>query len=104
MSPPCIHQGGAATGHQLVTLYSNAFVVLQWDNDLKDTSKPSPDLDPTEILWHGLCWVIHARNPFSVAELQLQRRVVHKNMKTSLAVIANVGFSVVAAKTGSTSH
>ncbi|KAK3545559.1 hypothetical protein QTP70_008111 [Hemibagrus guttatus] len=62
--------------------------VLQQDNDPKHTSKStsewlkknkmktlewpsqSPDLNPTEMLWHDLKKVVHARKPSNVAELQ----------------------------------
>ncbi len=68
-------------------LKKNKIKVLEWPNQ-------SPDLNPTEMLWHDLKQSIHARKPSNVVELKQfckksGPKFLHSDVKDSLPVIAN---------------
>ena len=48
-------------------LKKNNTKTLEWPSQSPDQS---PDLKPTEMLWHELKKLVHARKPSNVAELQ----------------------------------
>ncbi len=113
------------SGHQCDLKLKRTWV-MQQDNDLKHTSKPtsewlkknkikvfecpnqSSDLNPIEMLWHDLKKSIHARKPSNVAELKQfckeWAKIPPQRCERLIASFRKCLIAVVAAKGGTTSY